>query len=272
MMPSRHLAVGRNRSMPWARSRVGALALATVAGLTACDPGASPAAGAEGSGATSTNGAASAVAPSPAPSPPPAAEVQAPEIIVDPKAAAIGKDSIPVTDPALADRAFADLSGKTAVEGRNVTFVAMRNAKPSHVAAVAGAIFRAKASGATVKSEARDNTTQGVALSSPTMVADCAAVAWIGKNGSITVWPAGGGAAKRVGRGLAGPDMTLGLAAVRERREGCGAPELVLGADDEMPWGVVFDLAESVMSVASAQANSVVLVTHAVPGKKVELR
>ena len=86
------------------------------------------------------------------------------------------------------------------------------------------------------------------------------------------MWPSGGGAAKRVGRGLAGPDLTLGLAAVRERREGCGAPELVLGAEDEMPWGVVFDLAESAMSVASAQANSVVLVTHAAPGKKIELR
>lgn len=267
MMPRSCISLGINRVL---RARSGlprgfavAVAVAAVGVLAACDQGASPAA---------TNGTASTAPPAPAPSPAPVVEAQAPEIIVDPKTAAIGKESIPVTDPALVDRAFAALSGKPAIEGHNVSFVAMRNAKPSQVAAVAQAIFRAKASGATVRSEARDNTTQRVALSSPASVADCAAAAWIGKNGSITVWPAGGGAAKRVGRGLAGPDMTLGLAAVRERREGCGAPELVLGADDEMPWGVVFDLAESAMSVTSAQANSVVLVTHATPGKKIELR
>jgi hypothetical protein len=245
-----------------------ALAIGSV--VAACDEGASPATG----GAASTNGASPAVAPAtpPAPSPSPVAEVQAPEIIVDPKTVAIGKESVPVTDPGLADRAFGLLSGKPAIEGHTVSFVAMRNAKPSHVAAVAQAVFQAKASGAIVKSEARDNTTQGLALSSPATVADCTAVVWIAKNGSIAVWPAGGGSTKRGGRGLAGPDLTLGLAAVRERREGCGAPELVLGAEDTIPWGVLFDLAEDAMSVASAQANSVVLVMQAAPGKKIELR
>jgi hypothetical protein len=140
------------------------------------------------------------------------------------------------------------------------------------VTAIAEALFRAKASGARVKSEARDSTTQSIALSLPDKVADCTAVAWIAKDGAIDVWPAGGGVAKRILRGLAGPDMTLGLAAVRERREGCGAPEFVLGADDVMPWGVAFDLAENVLSVARAQANTVVLATHLVPGRKLVLR
>ena len=203
---------------------------------------------------------------------PDAGRVAVEGLIVDPKTVAIGKDSVSVTDPGLTDRAFGLLSGKPGIEGRTVSFVVMRNAKPSQVAAVSQAIFRAKASGATVKSEARDNTTQGLALSSPATVADCAAVVWIAKNGSIAVWPAGGGSTKRVGRGLAGPDLTLGLAAVRERREGCGAAELVLGAEDTIPWGVAFDLAEDAMSVTSAQANSVVLVTRALPGKKIDLR
>ena len=41
-------------------------------------------------------------------------------------------------------------------------------------------------------------------------VADCTTVAWIAKDAAIDVWPAGGGTAKRVIKGLAGPDMTLG--------------------------------------------------------------
>ncbi|HSY22949.1 MAG TPA: hypothetical protein VK841_12575 [Polyangiaceae bacterium] len=279
MMPRRTVPAGCNFSKRRAHGRRWRLsgpwalfAAAAVAGVfAACDEGASPATGPT---PTSTNGATPAVAPetAPAPSPPPVVEVAAPEIIVDPKTVAVGKDSVSVTDPGLTDRAFGLLSGKPGIEGRTVSFVAMRNAKPSHVAAVAQAIFRAKASGAIVKSEARDNTTQGLALSSPATVADCAAVVWIAKNGSIAVWPAGGGSTKRVARGLAGPDLTLGLAAVRERREGCGAAELVLAAEDTIPWGVAFDLAEDAMSVTSAQANSVVLVTHALPGKKIDLR
>jgi len=38
-----------------------------------------------------------------------------------------------------------------------------------------------------------------------------------------TCGPAGGGKAKRIIKGLAGPDMTLGTEAVRARQAGCGA-------------------------------------------------
>ncbi len=212
-------------------------------------------------------------APPPA-DPPPATEtaVQPPEIIVDRGTVAVGKDSVPTAEVGLENRVAALLTSNPAVEGRSLDFVAMRNAKPSQVVAVVGALQRAKVTRANVKSEARDSTTQAVPLSFSTHVPDCATVAWITKDAAIDVWTAGGGVAKRIVRGLAGPDLTLGLAAIRERWEGCGASEVLVGADDTMTWGLAFDLAESAIHAPGARVSDVVLLTGAVPGRRVILK
>jgi hypothetical protein len=104
----------------------------------------------------------------PTPVPPPAVtqpEVQAPEIIVDHTNVSVDKDHVPVAEPGLADRVFALVSGRPQVEGSTAQFVVMRNAKPAHVGAVLEALRRAKATGATAKSEARDGTTEQISLS-----------------------------------------------------------------------------------------------------------
>jgi hypothetical protein len=65
--------------------------------------------------------------------------------------------------------------------------------------------------------------------------------------------------------------MTLGTEAVRAHQNGCGASELVVGADDAISWGLVFDLTMNALHGPGARASSVVLVTSAVPGRKLEL-
>jgi hypothetical protein len=171
----------------------------------------------------------------------------------------------------LADKIAVFLTGRPAIAGNTVSFVAMRNAKPSPVVAVVAALRRAKASGAVVKSDARDGTTQRMPLSFTTSVADCATVAWITKDAAIEVWPAGGGTAKKVIKGLAGPDMTLGLEAMRKQWSSCGAPELVVGADDSMTWGLVFDLATAGLQAAGTRTSTAVLVGNPAPGRKLVL-
>jgi hypothetical protein len=198
-------------------------------------------------------------------------EARAPDIIVDRSRVAIGPDRVPAEERALADKITVFLTGRPAVEGRSVDFVAMRDAKPSGVAAIVTALRRAKATGAKVKTEARDGTTQSVPLAFATSIQDCTTIAWIAKDDAIDVWPAGGGRAKRVIKGLAGPDMTLGTEAVRTRQSGCGASQLIVGADDAISWGLVFDLTSSALHAPGASASSVVLVTSAVPGRKLVL-
>jgi hypothetical protein len=204
----------------------------------------------------------------------PAAPIEAPkapEIIVDVANVSIGADRVPTGEPGLADKVAVFVTGRPTIAGQVVDVVAMRNAKPSHVAAVVMALRRAKASSVDVKTSARDETTQKLSLSFATSVPDCATVAWIAKDAAIDVWPAGGGTAKRIIKGMAGPDMTLGTEAVQKHASGCGAPDLIVGADERFTWGLVFDLARMSLEMPGARASHAVLVTSAVPGRKVAL-
>jgi hypothetical protein len=233
-----------------------ALAAAAAVWMAACDKEPS---------STATPEAAPPAAPvaPPAPEPP-----RAPDILVDATHVAIGNDQIPAGQPGLADKIGVFLHGRPLVEGQAVAVVAMRNAKPSSVAAVATALERERAASAAVKTEARDGTTQKLTLSFPRTIRDCAGVAWIGKDAAIEVWPAGGGTPKRIGRGLAGPDITLGTDAMRTLSSGCNSSEIVVGSDDGLPWGLTFDLATSVLGAPGARASAAVLVTSAARGRK----
>src|ERR1019366_7921386 len=163
------------------------------------------------------------------------------------------------------------VTGKPGIDGQGVDVVAMRNAKPSQVAGIVAALRGARASAVTLKTNGRDDTTQKVALAFGPTLPDCTVVAWIAKDGVIDVWPAGGGATKRVGRGLAGPDMTLAMDAIRAQWVGCGAPSIAVGADDAMSWGLVFDLATSALQAPGSRAHTMTLITTANPGKKLAL-
>jgi hypothetical protein len=223
----------------------------------------------KGSGGGSAAEAAVALAPTkaapPAPEPP-----RAPDILVDASRVSVGTNQVAAAGPGLADRIAVFLTGRPLITGQTVNLVAMRDAKPSAVAAIVFALERARATGASVHTETRDGTTtEKLALSFARTVPDCAVVAWIGKDAAIDVWPAGGGKAKRITHGLAGPDITLGTEAVRKQAEGCNAAELVVGSDDGLTWGLVFDLATSVLGSPGARASTATLVTNAAAGRKV---
>jgi hypothetical protein len=210
------------------------------------------------------------VAPTRPPTPPTVEAPRVPEIIVDATTVSIGPQRVPTGEQGLLDKVAVFVTGQP-IAGQAVDFVAMRGAKPSTVAAVAAALRRAKAASVNVKTSARNDTTQKLPLSFATSVADCTAVAWIAKDAAIDVWPAGGGTAKRVIKGMAGPDMTLGTEAVDKQVSGCGAPELLVGAEDRFTWGLVFDLATMSLQSPGSRASAAVLVTNAVPGRKIAL-
>ena len=156
------------------------------------------------------------------------------------------------------------------IEGNTVELVAMRNAKPSQVAAVVAAL-RGEGHGRVIKTEARDGTTQPMPVSFATSVADCARSRGSPRTPPSTCGRQEAGTAKRVGEGLAGPDMTLGTEAMRRQWSSCSAPELVVGADDVLTWGLVFDLATTVLGSPGSRANAAVLITSAAPGHKLVL-
>src|SRR5271170_1258659 len=79
-------------------------------------------------------------APTPAPTPPPPEPPRAPEIIVDRSNVSVDSDRVATGEPALKEKIGAFVKGRPMIEGSTVDLVAMRNAKPSQVMAVVGAL------------------------------------------------------------------------------------------------------------------------------------
>jgi hypothetical protein len=237
------------------------LLVLAMAGLVGCDDSSSA-----GPATASSPAMASAAAPPPPPAPEPP---RPPDIIVDRSTVSVGRERVPIGDSGLATAVASVLAAQPAVAGQALDVVVMRNAKPSQVESVLAALQTAKASSAAVKTETRDGKTVRVPISFSKSLADCVTVGWIAKDAAIEVWPAGGGKPKRVIRGLAGPDMTLGTDAMREQAAGCSAQEIAVGADDSMTWGLVFDLATDALSAPGSRASMVALLPAATPGKRI---
>ena len=230
----------------------------------ACDEDSSKqAAKAEAGGGAATSATVTASA---APEPP-----HAPDIVVTDANVSVGQDRVAVGEPGLPDKVAVFLTGRPLIDGQNVTMVAMRQAKPSAVTAVVSALRKAKAAAVTIKTESREGTTEKLSLAYASQVPDCTVVAWIAKDASINVWTAGGSVAKRQAHGLAGPDMTLGTELVRTTWAGCTSGQILVGAEDTMTWGLVFDLATRALSSPGSRASAAILVTGVVPGRKVTL-
>jgi hypothetical protein len=204
-----------------------------------------------------------------APPPPPAPT--APEIIVDRSNIDIGKNRVATGEPGLTDKIAVFLRGSPGLAGAVVDVVAMRSVKPSQVQAVLTALRQANVASVDVKTETREGETRKLPLFWPKTLPDCATMAWIAKDAAIDIWPVGGGAAKRVIRGLAGPDLTLGMEAFQKQAADCQASYFVVGADDAMSWGVVFDLAMAALHQPWTRTSGAELLASAVPGHKVAL-
>jgi hypothetical protein len=245
------------RPSPFRPSRVLPPLVLLILGA-ACDEKSAPAETHEAGGAAAATTSA----------PPPPEAPRAPDILVDASNVSIGSDHVPTGELGLADKVSVFLTGRPAIAGHTVSMVAMRPAKPSSVVAVVSALRKAKAAGAVIHTDARDGVTKDLPLSFATSSFDCAAVAWIAKDAAIDVWPAGGGTPKRIIKGLAGPDMTLGTEAIMKQAGACNANELFLGADDALTWGLVFDLGTSVLGSPGARASAAVLMRDSNLGRK----
>jgi hypothetical protein len=210
------------------------------------------------------------------PRPPPVP--MAPAITVNEAACTINGEEVLFIAPDARDRIAALLTGKPLVEGKEVAFDAAREAKTPRIAAVVYALRKAKAKGALVHTPMRDRTIGELKLEfAHAAVSECTPAAMIRKDGAIAVWSAGGGTAQTFTKGFAGPDLTLGTEGLRRISAACGSAVWALGADDNITWGLTFDLAKRALGEADAgtpgmKATETVLLSEApVAGRKVEV-
>ncbi len=197
-----------------------------------------------------------------------------PVIRVDDKVCSVNGEQVDLTLPDGKGRIGAILIGAPLVAGEIVEFDAPRDAHTPKVAALVAALKKAKAKGVVARTPRRDGTMGTLPLAlEHAPLSPCTVSASIGKDGSISVWPSGGGASQRFTHGFAGPDLTLGGDAIRKGAAACDSQLFVVGGEDNITWGLTFDLAMAIKTTPLPNGRASQTILHAdppSPGRKVD--
>ena len=197
-----------------------------------------------------------------------------PQLAVDDNAAFVAGERLEMAAPDPKGRIIGALTGKL-VEGETIVLNASRDAKLPKVAAVFAALLAKKAKAIEVHTPLRDRSAAEMVFVVGTKPSDCSAVGYIAKDSAITTWPASGATAERFTHGMAGPDLTRGSEGIRKRLLACESNVWFVSADENVTWGLVFDLVVAVMRPDDAglpKPRSVALLTKTpVSGRKIEV-
>lgn len=216
------------------------------------------------------------------PEEPPAVEAAAPVeprmpiLLVDPQGPMLGGDRIDVSKADWVEKLEAEVA-KLPIDAKPVTVAADRQAKTQHVAALVGALGAAGAPEITVKTQARAGGEGSLVLTPERRVTnapDCAAVGQVRKDGSTAVWQLKGGTARKFSRGFAGPDLSMTFdEGLSKRIAGCASTTWFFTGEDDVIWGLGFDMAERVTKAdpPTKATTTVLLSKGAVAGRKVTL-
>jgi len=216
--------------------------------------------------------ASTAAAATPAPAPP--AAPTKPQLALDDTAVFVAGERLELTAPDLKGRIVAALSGKP-VEGETLVLNAARDTKMPKVTALFAALIAKRVKGVEVHTPLRDRSAAEIVFVTNAKPSDCSAVGYIAKDSAITVWPVAGATAERFTHGMAGPDMTRGSEGMRKRVLSCESNVFFVSADENVTWGLTFDLARAVLHPEDAglpKPRSVsLLVKTPVSGRKVDV-
>lgn len=245
-------------------------ALLVAVGLVACDkdpPKSEPAAKAAPTSA-------SAAAPSGSPDPTPA-KPSKPQLAIDDSAVFVAGERVEIAGPDPKGKIALALTDKP-VERETLVLNAARDTKVSKITTLLSVLIAKKVTAVEVHTPRRDRTDGQLVFTTTQKPADCSAVGFISKESAITAWPASGATAERFARGMAGPDLTRGSEGIRKRVLSCDAAPWFLGADENVTWGLVFDLALAVSHADDAGAipsnRSLSFLTKTpVSGRKIEV-
>jgi hypothetical protein len=235
-----------------------------VISVSACDEKGSGSSAAVDA-ASSASASATVIASSPPPAPKP------PVITLDDASFVATGDKVDMSAADARGRIVAMLGNKPLVSGQTLELDALRDTTMPRLMVAIGALSDAKVKSLVVKTAQRDHTigTLNVALDHG-IVAPCAAVAMVTKDNAIDVWPQSGAVAQRFSHGFAGPDITLGSAALAKLANACDTSYDFVAGDDTIKWGVVFDLALAASQTPGFKATSTIILTKTpVPGRKV---
>jgi hypothetical protein len=162
------------------------------------------------------------------------------------------------------------------IEGKPVTLLADKRAKPSAVAAVVTELGAAGAPKVVIKTDGRDDLPKEITVvpeGRASKPPSCAVSTMVLKDLATAIWPFGGGMGKKQRKGLAGPDLSNTGEQLTKDIAACSATVAFFSADDEVPWEMAHNLAGTVMaSDAKKKLDTLVLLRAApVAGRPVQL-
>jgi biopolymer transport protein ExbD len=149
------------------------------------------------------------------------------------------------------------------IDGKEVPLKADRPAKLAHVAEMTQALFDAGATAIAISTDSRTEFPKTVRFQPKKQASppsSCAVVTKVLSERRDAVWTLKGGTAMKSPKGLAGPDLAMTGESLENAARRCKDSDfLFVSADDDVEWGLVYDLAAASQTLEKAKFGKVVL-------------
>ena len=202
-------------------------------------------------------------APAPEAPPPPATPKRAPDFKIDEISPSVGFSRAVITDasgkpnPTGREALRNDLTAeKEFIEGKSIILRVDRKAKPAWVSIYLEELDRLAPSAITIATETRTEYPKQLPFVPESQLkaeAPCSLVGAITDDRGTAIWRISGGTARKRGRGLGGPDLTMTGDTIISMAKGCDSDLFVVSASEEIDeWGLIYDLGASGVALAEA--------------------
>jgi hypothetical protein len=163
---------------------------------------------------------------------------------------------------------------KTFLSGHDLTIQVERQAKPQAVAILLSELAKLSPGKIRIATDTRaefPREVEFVPQESLSTVDPCTLVGAITDDRGSAIWKVSGGTARKRGRGMGGPDLSMTAETILSVKKGCESDLFFVGAAEGVEWGLVYDLAASGLALEKAQLKRAVVPTAPlVAGNRVE--
>jgi hypothetical protein len=175
-----------------------------------------------------------------------------PELLVDTMGPYLGGKRIDMAKGDAAEK-LAQAVKELPIEGKPVTLLVDKKAKPPYVAAVVYELGVAGAPKVTVKTDGRDDVPKEIVLTPETRASTsslpaCSVSAAVMKDLSTAVWPFKGGLGKRQRKGFAGPDLSHTGETLKKEIAICNSSTAFFSTDDSLEWETAYNIAGTLIN------------------------
>jgi hypothetical protein len=149
-----------------------------------------------------------------------------------------------------------DLAAEKAyITGKDILLSVGRKANPTWVSMYLTELELLTPSGLRIATETRNEYPKEVPFTlegAAGKVAPCTLAGAILADRSTAIWKVAGGTARKRGRGMGGPDLTMTGDTIISLAKGCDSPLFVVSGAEGVEWGLIYDLAASAMILEKA--------------------